>query len=82
MPTGSNHRPTPRLSRLIAEQSNSLYGVTPEKAQGMVDKYRLNRDFLKKIDESRYSSDNIALKTLKSGITADESALNNFIKNR
>lgn len=72
MPTGNNHRPTPRLSRLIAEQSNSLYGVTPEKAQGMVDEYRDKREWAKVNKSSKFDA----------RVADDASAINDFIKNR
>ena len=81
MPLNGNHRPTPRLSRLIVQQSNSLYGVTPEKAQGMVDKYRDKRD---KLDRALpyYSGDNPSIVRYMDDVSADASALNDFIKNR
>jgi hypothetical protein len=81
MPTGNNHRPTPRLSRLIAEQSNSLYGVTPEKAQGMVDEYRDKRDKLDRV-LPYYSGDSPSVVRSMDDVNADASALNDFIKNR
>jgi len=72
------HRPTPRLAQLIVDQSNALYGVTPEKAQGMINDYRNTRDGLA---EGAFAESS-QLDRLSSENQQEASALNDFIANR
>ncbi len=81
MPTGSNHRPTPRLSRLLARQMSTSAFKSPfssEYAQSELDHYRYARDEHAKDVATGYLSEEEA----NARTAPERNAINKAIRSR